>query len=115
MAAILFGEPESERVVDWISGDPLVAPTLISYEVANTCWKKLLRHPAQKRQLMTAYGLFPKMAVQPWSVALGDAILLAESERLTVYDASYLWLARRLGIELVTLDQELLAASRRSA
>lgn len=57
--------------------------------------------------------MFPRMAVQPWNVALGDAILLAESEKLTVYDASYLWLARRLGVELVTLDRELLAASRR--
>jgi predicted nucleic acid-binding protein len=65
--------------------------------------------------LVTAFTLFPRMAVQPWSVALGDSILLAESEKLTVYDASYLWLARRLGVELVTLDRDLLAAFRRSA
>ena len=102
-------------MLEWISGDPLVAPTLISYEVANTCWKKLLRYPERRRQLVAAYTLFPRMAVQPWRIALGDAILLAESEKLTVYDASYLWLARRLRVELITLDRDLLAASRRPA
>jgi predicted nucleic acid-binding protein len=32
---------------------------------------------------------------------------LALKTGLTAYDASYLWLARRLGAELVTLDKEL--------
>jgi predicted nucleic acid-binding protein len=34
-------------------------------------------------------------------------VLLAEHNELTAYDASYLWLARRLEAELVTLDQGL--------
>jgi predicted nucleic acid-binding protein len=36
---------------------------------------------------------------------------LAEATGLTAYDASYLWLARALGAELVTLDRKLAAAS----
>jgi predicted nucleic acid-binding protein len=35
------------------------------------------------------------------------ALELALDSGLTVYDASYLWLARQLGAELVTLDKEL--------
>ena len=35
---------------------------------------------------------------------------LAEATGLTAYDASYLWLARSLGGELVTLDLKLAAA-----
>jgi predicted nucleic acid-binding protein len=38
---------------------------------------------------------------------------LARAEGLTVYDASYLELALRLGAELFTLDKELVAAARR--
>jgi predicted nucleic acid-binding protein len=39
---------------------------------------------------------------------------LADKMGLTAYDASYLWLARRLDAELVTLDRKLAAvASRR--
>jgi predicted nucleic acid-binding protein len=40
-----------------------------------------------------------------------EAIVLAERSGLTAYDASYLWLARETGSELVTLDGRLAAAS----
>jgi predicted nucleic acid-binding protein len=39
-------------------------------------------------------------------------IVLAERTKLSLYDASYLWLARTLGAELVTLDENLLRADR---
>ncbi len=35
---------------------------------------------------------------------------MAEAASLTAYDASYLWIARTLGCELVTLDRRLAAA-----
>ncbi|HZT90151.1 MAG TPA: type II toxin-antitoxin system VapC family toxin [Stellaceae bacterium] len=46
------------------------------------------------------------------TVAAGCAasLDLAEAAGLTAYDASYLWLARALGAELVTLDRKLAAA-----
>lgn len=33
--------------------------------------------------------------------------MMAHQSRLTVYDASYLWLAKNLGVGLVTLDKQL--------
>ncbi|MBV9740236.1 MAG: type II toxin-antitoxin system VapC family toxin [Hyphomicrobiales bacterium] len=44
------------------------------------------------------------------TVDLTATLDLAESAGLTAYDASYLWLARALGAELVTLDRKLTAA-----
>jgi len=40
-----------------------------------------------------------------------EIIDLAAQAGLTTYDASYLWLARKTGGELVTLDKRLLKAS----
>ena len=41
-----------------------------------------------------------------------DGVLaLAEATGLTSYDASYLWIARALDAELVTLDRKLAAAA----
>ncbi len=111
LSAILFHEPDADRVMTWIADDPLVAPTLVGYEVANTCWKKLLRHPDQQRELLAAYGLFSKMELEERGVPLEEVLRLAQAERLTVYDASYLWLARSLGAELVSLDHRLLRAT----
>ncbi len=46
-------------------------------------------------------------ASQAWSETLN----LADQHRLTLYDAAYLELARRRGLPLATLDQELRAAA----
>jgi predicted nucleic acid-binding protein len=40
-----------------------------------------------------------------------DVLMLARRHRLSVYDASYLELARREGVPLATLDKELAAAT----
>ena len=39
-----------------------------------------------------------------------EVLATAEASGLTAYDASYLWLARRLGVGLITLDRQLAAA-----
>ena len=46
-------------------------------------------------------------AAQAWTATTH----LAERHRLTLYDASYLELAQRLGLPLATLDRELRAAA----
>ncbi len=55
------------------------------------------------------------MNMHELEVRLGEVVALARRERLTVYDASYLWLARALDAELVTLDERLSRAASRSA
>ena len=44
--------------------------------------------------------------------AFGDIMNLARTHRLTVYDATYLELAMRLGVGLATLDKELKTAAK---
>jgi predicted nucleic acid-binding protein len=111
LAAVLFGEPEAPKVAEQLGDSALVAPTLFSYEIANICWKKLRRHPEKRATLLEAYSLLSRMEIEEVEVSVPEALLLADRENLTVYDASYLWLARNLGLELVTLDSDLSAAA----
>ena len=107
LAAILFGEPEAEAVVARIGEARLVAPTLLAFELANVCLVKCRRHPGQREKLLSAFDLRDRFAIEETAVDHAEALALAEAVSLTVYDASYLWLARRLGIPLVTLDKAL--------
>jgi predicted nucleic acid-binding protein len=50
--------------------------------------------------------------IQQHTVDPGETLALAERYRLSVYDASYLWLARSMNVELVTLDDKLKRAAR---
>jgi len=107
VCALVFAEEEERNVADLIADDPLVAPTLLSYEVANACWKKLRRHPELQPDVLAAYAHFARLGVRHLEVNLTAVILLAEATRLSAYDAAYVWLARALGVELVSLDRRL--------
>ena len=110
LAALLFGEPEGERIGARLEGARLVAPALLSFEVSNVCLVKIRRHPGQRDALRVALAIVPRMGIETVEVDHGAALLVAEQARLTMYDAGYLWLAEALGAELVTLDRRLEAA-----
>lgn len=110
LAALLFGEPEAEAVAARLDGARLMAPNLLAFELANVCLVKCRRHPDQRGLLVQALGQFGRLAVEAVAVDQVASVELGLAAGLTAYDASYLWLARELGAELVTLDKALLKA-----
>lgn len=111
LAALLFGEPEGEDVARRLEGVRLVAPVLLGFELANVCLIKGRRHPEQRDRLLVALRMRGRLGIEEHAVDHDAALALAVGTGLTAYDASYLWLARHLQAELVTLDRQLLAAA----
>ena len=109
LAALLFGESEGAAIAERLQGAGLIAPAL-PFEIANTCVKKIRRQPDRRDALLAAFGMLERMEVGIVEVDHGEVLNLAERSGLTAYDASYLWLARRMRSELVTLDRRLAAA-----
>lgn len=113
LAAVLFGEPAGREISERVKAASLLAPTLLRYEVGSVCLKKMRHHPDRKESLLKALAILPRMDIREVEISPIDSTGLADREGLTVYDAAYLWLARSLGAELVTLDSDLERASRR--
>jgi predicted nucleic acid-binding protein len=113
VAAILFGGPRGEEVSRRLADTPLVAPTLLRYEVASVCRKKIDLHPEKRERLLRALSFLDEMDLRELDVSHEDVVALASEVGLSTYDASYLWLARRLNAQLVTLDDTLLRAFKR--
>jgi predicted nucleic acid-binding protein len=111
LGALLFGEPDGAAVAGRLRETGLIAPALLPFEVASICLKKTRRHPDQRDALVAAFGMLERMEVGIVAVDHGEVLGLAERVGLTAYDASYLWLARRTGSELVTLDRRLETAA----
>jgi predicted nucleic acid-binding protein len=107
IVALLFNELTRETVVGQLRGASLHAPSLIEFEVASACLKKIRATPGERLALLAAFALLPELSITPETIDAGEAIALAEQAKLSLYDASYLWLARALNAELVTLDDEL--------
>jgi predicted nucleic acid-binding protein len=112
LAALLFGERDAEGVAHRLQGAEMVAPALLPFELTNVCWKKRRFHPELADAFLEGLRRFSRMGVRLVEVDTEGVLALAEAAGLTSYDAAYLWLARRLGSELVTLDRSLDKACR---
>jgi predicted nucleic acid-binding protein len=111
LAAVIFDEPEAEDIARRLRGAVLVAPPLLMFEIANVSLMKLRRNPDQRAGILQAFELRGGLTFTMAEVDHADVLLLAEETGLTAYDASYLWLARQLNAELVTLDRALARAA----
>ncbi len=109
IAALVFGEPEGERMAAAMADVELFAPTLLRFEVANTAWKKARRQPAQADRIAAGLRIALELAVRYVDVDHGAVLELALEKGITAYDASYFWLSRELKAPLLTLDSRLRA------
>jgi len=107
LAAVLFGEPRSREVEERLRGAVMVTPTLLPYELGNTCLKKIAQDPDRRSQLLEVLSYYSRMEIQEIEVPPLEVTPMAEATKLSFYDASYLWLSRSLGAPLVTLDRRL--------
>jgi predicted nucleic acid-binding protein len=107
IGALLFGEPEGPNIASRLNGSRLAAPELLFFEVASICLKKLKRYPEQRKSILKAFEILRHLAIEFVEIDHAEVVLLAERNKLTTCDTGYLWLARRLGSELVTLDKKL--------
>jgi predicted nucleic acid-binding protein len=111
-AAFVFREREGIEIAGRLRGARLVAPTLLRFEMASVCLKKMRRDPTSRRALLNAFEVFERMQIARIDVDHSAVIELANTAGLSSYHASYLWLAHWLDAELVTLDTQLEAAAK---
>jgi predicted nucleic acid-binding protein len=111
IVALIFDEITRETVLSRLVDSSLHAPDLLGFEVANACLKKIRAHPSEHDALLHAFGSFFELDIAFEPIDLSDAIELARDMKLSVYDASYLWLAGALEADLVTLDEKLARAA----
>ncbi len=102
-----------------LDGERAAVAHFWSVEVANALLMSEKRgrlSPERTSEAITAVNAL-NVAHEPVPDAsrLNEIIELARSERLTVYDASYLAIAIRLRIAIASLDSDLCAAARRRA
>ena len=109
--------PETDALLERLRDDGAIVPQLWFWEVTNVL------NMAVRRKRIDAVGASAQLAVfatlpitpDPDGVtqAWRETLRLAQAEGLTVYDASYLELARRTGADLATTDSDLRAAAMR--
>ncbi|MDR1188256.1 MAG: type II toxin-antitoxin system VapC family toxin [Bifidobacteriaceae bacterium] len=106
--------PATEAILDRVSQEGALVPQLWRYEVVNALAMSRRRERLTEAEAQFFLSLLDRLAIVVDSdLPDGRGLLaMAQSHRLTAYDAAYFLLAARRGLELATLDQELAAAAR---
>lgn len=69
--------------------------------------RKKIKKFGEEDEVMASLADVLSFSIRLADVDFAHVVRLALEENLTTYDASYLWLARSLGIPLVSLDGKL--------
>ena len=110
VAAILFGEASAEHIVKKVGSRALAAPSLLPYELASDAEGKVRRSELSAEAATVALRAYSLLPIALHDPDLLEVFRIAVRARLTAYDAAYLWLARSLSANLITLDQKLAKA-----
>jgi len=105
MTAMVFGKVEAISVR--LEGARLLAPSLLDFEMARICLKKLRYEKTQCGAILSVYARRDSIRIRRVPVDYDDVVEFAIQAGITAYDASYLWLARLHKAELVSLDKRL--------
>jgi predicted nucleic acid-binding protein len=109
LAAAIFNEPEAATALGLLDGAEMYAPRLLAYELANVARTKILRSPSDAEAIRQSLALAFRLDLHWLDPPILDVFQLALTTNLTVYDASYLFLARQLNVPLVSFDKRLAA------
>ena len=108
---------DAERVRGFLSKGLLaLIPAIWDLEMINGFVKAERRQTLSKGEIDRAFLELialrrTSIQLDPGLVSLEDTLAIARAHQLTSYDASYLELARRLGLPLATLDKDLSTAA----
>jgi predicted nucleic acid-binding protein len=109
LAAIIFNEPRAAEAFNLIQGVEVHAPRLLAYELTHVAQRKSRAYLARREAIENSLESALLMDIRWNEVDHVLVLRLALETGLTTYDATYLQLARSLGLDLVTFDQRLQA------
>lgn len=107
LGALIFGEPKAEEALRLLEETEIYAPSPLAYELASVAYKKARRHPKLQEKIFKALEVGLSLDINWTEVDYLEVLQLALETGLTAHDATYLYLARSLGVPLLTFDARL--------
>ena len=111
VALLLVAGSPGDWVAGQLNGRHVAAPELLMYETANVLRRHGVRGAISPAEASLAHADLCALGVELWPYSVVSARVWELRANLTVYDASYVAVAERLGAELITLDARLAGAT----
>ena len=111
LIAVIVGEPERNRIVEFTTGNTLIGPGSIPWEIGNAfsaMFKQNRLTLDEARKGLIIFDSIPLRYIKPDFV---NALKISKHANLYAYDAYFLDCAIRHKAPLLTLDQKLKIAA----
>ena len=109
-------DDEAKSILEgFVEGDyNLLAPTLINYEVGNALRTAAARKDISVQESGESYEAFLGFKIDVDNMEIDDymgALALSSRRNISIYDAAYIWLSKKLAAPLVTADAKQMEAA----
>ena len=111
LIAVIVGEPERNRIVEFTTGNTLIGPGSIPWEIGNAFSAMFRRNRLtidEARKGLVIFDSIPLRYINPDFV---NALKISKQTNMYAYDAYFLDCAIRHKAPLLTLDRKLKAAA----
>lgn len=92
----------------------LLAPTLINYEVGNALRTAVARKEISEEDSAEAYEKYMGLKLDADDIEHDDyqrSLALSNRRNISIYDAAYIWLSKKLAATLITADAKQMEAA----
>lgn len=105
--AVIVNEPERDNIIKLVSGNTLIGPGAIPWEIGNAFSAMLKRNRITIEAAQNGMTIFQTIRIRYVSTDFANVLNLVNTTKIYAYDAYFLDCAMRLKSPLLTLDQRL--------
>jgi len=107
LIAVIVDEPERDKIIELTTGNALIGPGSIPWEVGNAFSSMFKRGNLNLDEAKKGLTIFSSIPLRFIETDFINAISLANQTNIYAYDAYFLECAIRFSVPLLTLDRRL--------
>jgi predicted nucleic acid-binding protein len=113
LIAVIAGEPERKRIVEVTTGNTLIGPGSIPWEIGNAFSAMFKQDRLTLDEAQKGFAIFVNIPLRYIEPDFVNVLKISKETRMYAYDAYFLDCAIRLKAPLLTLDRKLLTAAKK--
>jgi predicted nucleic acid-binding protein len=111
LVAVIVGEPERNRIVEVTTGNTLIGPGSITWEIANAFSAMFKQSRLTLDEARKGLAIFDSIPLQYSKTDFANVLKISKQGNMYAYDAYFLDCAIRHKAPLLTLDRKLKTAA----
>ena len=108
IVAVIFNEPERKAIIKKTTGQTLIGPGSISWEIGNAFSAMFRQGRLALEEALRGLQIFEQIPLRHISTDFSNTLTIAKQAKIYAYDAYFLDCAIRYNTPLLTLDKQLI-------